>query len=350
MSASDEDKTEEPTSHKLEQAREKGDVARSTDLTGLLVMVAFALTLIATAGLVGREFMQAFQRLLALVSANVALNQSAADAVLIVVMDLARTLVPMFLAMLIAAFAINVFQVGFQVSTEPLRLDFSRLNPIPTIKKMFTKRTLWEVAKTLTKLFFLGLVLVYFVKKQLSQTVSGGVSAGDLPKVWLSSFSRASMITLGLLLVFAILDYLFTQRDFIKKMRMSQKELRDEVKKQEGDPQIRSKRQRIAQELLKKAKALGQVKNADIIITNPTHVAVALKYSPKTMRAPIVLAKGKGFFAALIRRQAGVHQVPMTSDPALARALYKACEIGHPIPEANFIAIAELYRKKRLLG
>jgi flagellar biosynthesis protein FlhB len=350
MSASDEDKTEEPTSHKLEQAREKGDVARSTDLTGLMVMIAFALTLIGTASWVGPEFLRAFQRLLGLVTANVVLNQSSADSVLGVVTDLMRTLIPAFLAMVIVAVAANVWQVGFQVSTEPLRIDFSRLNPVPTIKKMFAKRTLWEVGKALLKLFFLSLVLIYFVKKHLTQPMTTSLGANDLPKAWLASFSRATLITLGILFIFAVLDYLFTQFDFHKKMRMSRKELKDDVKKQEGDPEIRSKRKQIVQELLKKAKALGQVKNADIVITNPTHIAVALQFCPKTMRAPIVVAKGKGFMAALIRQQASIHHIPMTPNPALARALFKACDIRHPVPENHFIAIAKIYREKKLLS
>lgn len=350
MAEQDQDKTEEATPQKLEQAREKGEVARSADLSGTLVLLAFAITAIASLGWVGKSLLEAFRQMLGLVGAGTALGGGTAAELGALCAPVLRTLVPALMVVLLVAVVANLWQVGFVFSTEPLKLKFERLNPAQAFKKIFSKRTLWEVGKTLVKLLVLAIVLVWYVRKQwLDASPTIVQTLPELAAWWLRTFTWASMLTLGLLLLAALADLAFVQREFQQKMRMSRRELRDDVKRREGDPEVRAKRKQLLRDLLKQTKALGKVREADILLTNPTHYAVALQYRPATMRAPIVLAKGAGTMAGLIRRLARRHAIPIEADPATTRLLFRRCEIGGPIPEELFPQIAALYRRRQLL-
>jgi flagellar biosynthetic protein FlhB len=147
------------------------------------------------------------------------------------------------------------------------------------------------------------------------------------------------------LVLIAILDWLFVRRDFTRKLRMSRRELRDEHKRRDGDPEIKSKQKKLIRDLLRKARAVPKVGEADFVLTNPTHYAVAMQYRPATMRAPIVLAKGAGFLAARIRDVAGRHGVPLVRSPELARALYRDVDVDAPVPEALYGQLAPIYRR-----
>jgi len=135
-----------------------------------------------------------------------------------------------------------------------------------------------------------------------------------------------------------------TRRQYMRKMRTSRRELKDEVKRRDGDPEVKSKQKRLLREILKKARSVPKAAEADIILTNPTHVAVALQYRPATMRAPVILTKGSGYMSRRIRDVAGRHGVPILRSPALARALYRECEIDAPVPEKLYVRLAPVYR------
>jgi flagellar biosynthetic protein FlhB len=157
-------------------------------------------------------------------------------------------------------------------------------------------------------------------------------------------FSHLAKWLLFVFALIAILDLLFSRRDFIRKLRMSRRELKDEHKRREGDPAIRSKRRRLARDMLKRIQSVARVPAADVIVTNPTHVAVALQYRTARMFAPVVLSKGSGWLSARIRKVASQHGVPIVRSPALARALFKECGLDDAIPTQYFSEVGGIYR------
>lgn len=161
----------------------------------------------------------------------------------------------------------------------------------------------------------------------------------------LAAFVKASIYVLAILVIAALIDLLFTRREFLKKMRMSRRELKDEVKRRDGDPQVKSKQKQQIRDLLKKVRSVPRVRDADVVLTNPTHYAVAVRYRPGQTSAPVVLAKGAGFLCARIKNEATRHCVPVVRVPELARALYRQCEIDGYVPEEQYAQLGPIYRE-----
>jgi flagellar biosynthetic protein FlhB len=348
MSEEDQDKSEEATAYKLEKAREQGQVARSADLSGVAVLLAFSLSMFATVGWIGEAIVESFSRLFAWVGGSVQLGPALMDAALDICAPLLRAMAPTLMAVLIGAVSIGVLQVGLVPSLQPLSPDLKRLNPMQMLKRLFSKRTLWETGKTLVKLAALGILLWFLLRDALLGTTADQPqprSLMELARFWRSELLWAAFGTLGILVLAALADLAFVRWEFAQRMRMSRRELRDEHKRRDGDPEVRSKRKRLMQQLVKQAKALGRVPQADVIITNPVHLAVALQYRPDTMKAPIVLAKGAGALAAAIRSRGRRHGVSLQPRPPLARALFRLCDIDEPIPEKLYSEVAEVYRR-----
>lgn len=350
MSEEDEDKTEEATAYKLEQARERGEVARSADLSGAVVLLAFTLAMFATLGWVAEATLQSFSRLFVWVNGATRPGPELMQAALDICLPMLRAFALTLFAVMIAAIGIGALQVGLVPSMKPLSPDLKRLNPKQMLKRLFSKRTLWETGKTLVKLLALGLLLWFLLRGALLGAQADQPRPRtllELAAFWRSELLWAAFGTVAILLLAALADLAFVRWEFGNKMRMSRRELRDEHKRRDGDPEIRAKRKRLLQQLLKQAKALGQVNQADVIITNPVHLAVALQYRPQTMNAPIVLAKGAGALAAAIRQRGRRHRIDLQPRPPLARALFRHCDIGEPIPEHLYAEVAEVYRRLR---
>ncbi len=345
MSQGDQDKTEEPTQHRLEQARERGEMARSPELSGVLVMVAFAAVAALTAGWTAEALMGATRRLLALAGSQPVLGAGAAAWIGEAIRPVGQSLLPLVMALLVVGVAGSVLQTGLIFTTHPITPDVQRLNPMRVIKKLFSMRTVWELGKVLVKwLALAGLAWMAWGGVDAMVMAVATSPALALPEHLHHLFVRTSLLVLAVLVVAAIVDLLFMRREHHQQMRMSRRELKDEIKQREGDPEMRSRRKRMQRDMLKKVKAIGRVGDADVVLTNPTHYAVALQYRPARMRAPIVLAKGAGAMAALIRAQASRHGVPMTRDPELARALYREVAIDAPVPEDLYRRLAPVYR------
>ena len=189
-------------------------------------------------------------------------------------------------------------------------------------------------------------ILAYVMFRQMRGVTESmaAVSPKRLPSLALAAFVKTSTYVLLILGLLAVIDFFMTRREFTRKMRMSRRELRDEHKRRDGDPEVKSKQKRLIRDLLKKARSVPRVAEADFVLTNPTHYAVALQYKPEAMRAPIVLAKGAGFMSHRIREIARRHGVPILRQPALTRALYRECELDGPVPEARYIELAPVYR------
>lgn len=346
MAQEDQNKTEQPTPFRLDEARKRGEVARSPEVTGMLVLLSFALVILATGAGIARAVAEATGATMSLAGAGATVSTGLLSWLGRVWAPLGQALTPAVLAILVAAVAGNLLQTGPIFSTHPVTPDPRRLNPAAGLKRLFTRRTLWELGKTLAKLLALSLLATMAVMQ--ARRFVGEAAAGlpaRLPEQLLSAFWHASIYVLLVLAVLAMLDLMFVRRDYTRRMRMSRRELRDEQKRREGDPEVRSKRKRLQRDLMRKIKALARVGDADVVLTNPTRVAVALQYRPRSMRAPVVLAKGAGFLAARIRAAAHRHGVPLRPAPALARALYRDCSIDAPVSDQHFADLAPIYRE-----
>jgi flagellar biosynthetic protein FlhB len=250
--------------------------------------------------------------------------------------------VPVFLLMMGLGLAANFVQVGFLLTLKPLQPDFSRMNPLEGAKRLFSKRSLVELAKSLAKL-----AIVIFV---VYQVLHGRMDA--LMALPLIPWPGSIVVVLGMvfdagiwagavLLLLALLDYGYQRMSFEKQIKMSREEIREEFKQTEGNPVIRQ-RIRQLQRAAAQRRMMQAVPQADVVITNPTHFAVALQYDAKSMRAPRVIAKGQDLIAQQIKKVAAEHGVPMMENKPLAQALYKTCEIGQEIPGDLYAAVAEV--------
>jgi flagellar biosynthesis protein FlhB len=345
MSAEDQDKTEEPTSYRLEEARKRGEVSKSADVTGTAVMVAFAVTFAMTAAWVMRSLAQATQQTLSFSGNKPVLGNGLVMWLKGTYFPVMQSLTPLALALIVVAVVINVMQTGPIFSTHPITPDFKRLNPMQTIKRLFSMRTVWEVGKMFLKIIMLSIMcyVLYGHTRELVESIAASPPQ-HIPALALKAFIKVSLYVLLIIGFMAVLDFFMTRREYMKKMRMSRRDLRDEYKRRDGDPEVKSKQKRLIRDLLKKARAVNKAAEADVIITNPTHFAVAIQYRPATMRAPIILAKGAGFLSARIREVAGKHGVPVIRSPLLARALYRECDIDSPVPEKLYTKLAPIYR------
>lgn len=349
MSSGDQDKTEQPTPFRLEEARKRGEVAKSPELVGAAVMIAFAATVALTADGIAVAAADATRATLQLAGARPQVSAAMWPWLGETWAPLGQALTPMALALLVVAVAANVVQTGPVFSSHPVTPDFKRMNPATAFKRLFSLRSLWELGKMGLKFLLLAGVCALVATQALA--LVGGVALGmpaHLGPMLQSAFVTTSLYVLGVLGLMAVLDWLFVRRDFTRKMRMSRRELRDEHKRRDGDPEVKGKQKRLIRDLLKKTRAVPKVGEADVVLVNPTHIAVALQYRPRTMRAPIVLAKGAGFLAERIRAVAARNGVPVQRSPQLARALYRDIEIDAPVPEELYGQLAPIYR--RLLG
>lgn len=346
MSQGDQDKSEKPTPYRLEEARKKGEVAKSQEVTGVMVMVAFAALIALGAADAARAFAGATRGMIGLAGSGAALNGGFVSLAGAMYAPVAQALLPLVLGLVIAAVLGNVLQTGPMITTHPLKPDFKRLNPMQVVRRVFSMRTVWELGKMLVKLGALAGLCAMFVWKARALAEA---AVQTLPQrmggLMLDAFVKASIYVLMVLALAALVDLLFTRREFLKKMRMSRRELKDEVKRRDGDPHVKSKQKQAIRDLLKKTRAVGQVRDADVVLTNPTHVAVALRYRPGKTMAPVVLAKGAGFLCTHIKREAARHGVPIMRVPPLARALYRECEIDGLVPEAQYAELGPIYRE-----
>jgi flagellar biosynthetic protein FlhB len=252
---------------------------------------------------------------------------------------------PILAFVVIGALLSNVLQTGPVFSAEPLKPDFSRLNPATGIKRLFSARTLFDLLKTLAKLLLYLTIVYLFLHAVLANlpTFYYRSPQGQAVEFGLEVKRLVSYLALGAILI-AAADLGFSRWEYLRRMRMSRRELKDELRRREGDPQVRRRRRELQREMRRRSASLGKVKDSDVLITNPTHLAVALKYRRGQAIAPEVTAKGAGDLALQMRAAAFRHRVPVVPNPRLARALYREVRIGRAIPEAHYAAVADVLR------
>lgn len=333
-------KTEKPTAKRKKDAKKKGQVARSSEIGGwfALLIATFALPAV---------FGAAEQRILGLttVVSNVMAAPSLPKAVGVLSMGLGDMLtitLPIAVVMAVLATASSVAQVGFVLSTKGIKPDFSKLNPVTGIKRVISVRGVWELAKSLLKLAVIGVLATKDIIG-LWHTLVGAepVAMGpliDYAGATFLGFVRTLAIV-GLLLGLA--DFAFQRRQMGKSLMMTKHEVKEEHRQQDGDPGLKGAIRR-KQFSMSRLRMMAEVARADLIVTNPTHVAVALRYDRARSSAPRVVAKGSDAVAARIRETATEHGVPIVEDPPLARAVFAACEIDDLIPATLYMAVARL--------
>lgn len=336
------DRNHEASPYKLEQARKQGQTARSADWGTLAILCVclvgfFALlwpALADMARLLGKGLGQA-----ARVESTGAMHwigQGFYEAL--------RILAPLLLALVVVAVVAQLVQSrGLVFSTKPLKPDFTRLNPVQGFKKLLSVRLLYEAVKSVMKLT--ALIAVTWVSLesllplalQLSQRSTGAL-------LWQLVESSGGLLAklCAVLLVFTLADLMFTRWDFMRNLRMSRREMEDEHKNREGDPRIKNRLREIRLQFLQRSRSVRQVPQAQVVITNPTHVAVALKYEHGVTPAPLLVAKGAGLLAAQIRREARRAGVPIVHSPRLARALFKSVQQDGYVPQEWYPPVARI--------
>lgn len=335
-------KTEEPTARKLEEARKRGQVIQSREINNWLMLFAGTLVL----GLAGPGLMLALKDRLKVFFENAHALPADPEGLRSVVADLLIDVggilaVPM-LTLLFIGFMSGFVQVGPLLTAEPMKPSLSKISPIKGFERLFSLRSIVEFLKGLIKLviIFSACLLVlypYFggVEHFIGQDISDGLY--DLRML----FIRMMTAALAILFVVAVFDYMYQRHDFMQKMMMSKQEIKDEFKQSEGDPYIKGKLRQLREQRARQ-RMMQAVPEADVVITNPTHYAIALKYDTLNMDAPVMVAKGVDNVAERIRDLAKESKVPLVENPALARALFDSMEIGEMIPPDHFKAVAEV--------
>lgn len=339
------DKTEQATPFKLRKAREKGSVARSLDL-GFFAALAAATGFLWIGGIgLGATLGRASRETLA----SAGSLASSPQALGMIVERLAAPMVtPLALfggALFGIALIFDFFQVGAAFSTAPLKPDFTRINPASGLKRLLSLRMLVEAAKAVLKLAVYAAISWLVISGALNAERLALADGGRLASTLMLQALKLLVFFALAAMVFAALDQLYVRRDFAKRMRMSRRELKREHRDREGEPRLKQKRKQLHTEFAKAMRALRNVPGSDIVISNPSHYSVALKYDARTMTAPTLTARGAGDLARRIRRIAFAYGVAAVIDPPLARALYRLGQVDREIPEALFAGVAAHYRQ-----
>lgn len=341
MSANE--KTEQPTSRRLSEARKKGQVAKSSDLNTALVLGGIALLLTVY----GAYFVQYLSRLMReMLWHQLQLGKSFT---VLTLQDLFREMVfhsvivvtPFLFGALLIGVAANLMQVQFLFTMDPLKPNLEKINPLSGIKRLCSQRAIMELVKGIIKMGIVGWCGFSVIQSNYSKLMS--MSSMSFGQAWLLIFqivlnicSTSAMV----LLVLGVADWIYQKRQLTKQLKMTRQEVKDEMKNTEGNPEVKGKIRSAGQALVQK-RMLKAVETADVIITNPTHFAVAIQYDPDIAPAPRVVAKGVDHFAMRIREAATQHGVPIQENKPLARSLYAMVEVDHMIPPELFVAVAE---------
>lgn len=339
---SDLEKTEQPSARRLEQAREEGQVPQSRELSTFLVLIAGLGALWAMG-----EWISG--RMLGMLRAGFSIERASAfDPKLMLagfsdlITDALLTMLPLFGILMVAAIAAPILMGGFMFAPGLLGLKLERMNPIQGIGRMFSLHGLAELVKSLLKAAVVGVMGVFAVWREHEHIfgLTGETVEAAVPDFLKMVLFATLLIIMGLAIL-ALIDVPFQLWQYNRKLRMTKEEVKRESKEQDGDPQVKGRIRAMQREMARR-RMMTQVPKADVVVTNPTHFSVALKYDGDKMRAPVVVAKGRGELALKIRELAKEHKVPMLEAPPLARALYKHCELEQAVPGALYTAVAEV--------
>jgi flagellar biosynthetic protein FlhB len=339
----EQDRTEAATPFKLREARSRGQVAKSLELTSWLTL-AMAVTVgwMMLDRLVYGEL--SLSRALFDQAGHVQLSRRAVEGLFAAGLWHLLGTFGMFTALIVAAGLLgNFMQIGPVFSWHPLKPDFTRLNPATGFKRIFNARLVYESLKTVIKLALVSATLYMLVRSAMPALAAlWSTPVQALPRVISREMLYIAIGILGVLGGIAAVDIGFVKWDFAKRMRMSRRELREEIKRRDGDPKIKAKIRELQREAARRGATLRRVPEADVLITNPTHLSVALKYRRGTDPAPLVIAKGSGELAARMRHMAAKHRVPIIENRPVAQALFRGVPLQGAILPETYPAVARI--------
>jgi flagellar biosynthesis protein FlhB len=337
-----ENKTEKATPKKREEARAKGQVSRSVDANGAIVLMASVMALSAFGPMMLQRMQEATLGVLAFVSAPEVVDRKGVTELFMTVgMHVALASAPVIFVCALAGVAANVGQIGFKPSPKALKPDFKKLNPLTGAKNIFGMNAAFEAVKNVLKIAAVGAIVALAVFPKLDELAAlvGMPAEALLPHLSMMILRIAQWGALAYLAI-AAADFLYQRHRFEKNLKMDKEEVKQEFKQQQLPQEIKGAQRRRAMELAR-ARMMDAVPTADVVVTNPTHFSVALKYD-SDKPAPVVVAKGTDHLALRIRTEAAAHDVDVVPDPPLARALYASVDVGHMIPEELFQGVAQL--------
>jgi flagellar biosynthesis protein FlhB len=337
------DKTEAPTPRRRLEAREQGNVPRSPDLTAAVLLIGVLMLL----NNFGNGLVKALRTIIEEMLGETSLMDLNTDSVGVIfiraIFSIGRAIAPFFLGVMLLAVLVNLAQTGLIFSTQRITPNLMALNPLKGLSKIFSGgQGIVRLTMNLLKLTLVGLMAYSAIHGRLAQIILiQELSFNEIFSI-ASGIIYAIALRIGvLLLVLALLDYVYQRFRIEKELKMSKSEVKEEMKRMEGDPAVKGRRRQLAL-ARHRERMKNDVPKADVVVTNPTEFAIALKYDPDTMAAPRVVAKGQGYFAAHIRQIAIANGIPILERKPLARALYKMCKVGDEIPEQFFAAVAEI--------
>ncbi|MCA1979397.1 MAG: flagellar type III secretion system protein FlhB [Thiobacillus sp.] len=339
---SDQERTEAPSPQRLEKAREEGQVPQSRELATFVVLMTGGAALWMMASQLGRSLSGIVRGGLSFEAAVARDSSVAWSRLSSQFTDAALILAPFLLLVALAALAAPLLLRGWLFSTKAIMPDFKRLNPLSGLKRIVSSQGLVELVKSLAKVGLLGGVAAWLIWSNLDAIFSLGLESqaravahmGDL-------IGRVVLLLSGAMIFIVVLDLPYQLWSYTHKLKMTKDQLRQEAKESEGDPHLKA-RIRAQQREMARRRMMSEIPTADVVVTNPTHYAVALKYAEGKMGAPRVVAKGTDAVAAKIRELAAEHRVPLLEAPPLARALYRHTDLGDEIPATLYAAVAEV--------
>ncbi len=342
------EKTEQPTSKKLSDARKEGQVAKSREIANCLGLLAFFLILKVLLGYIGNSFLAIFPEIYNKIPEAVTMyqgNVNEYDFIQVIkyaVIRLLSIVGPILAIGFIVAFLSDFFQVKWQITSKPLMPKLSKLNPISGFKKIISVNSLIELLKSILKIGLVVIVVYNYIKDKADYILF----LYDMPLLQALHLVGDIVIDLGIRIsvvyvVVAAADFIYQKVKFKKDMMMTKQEIKDEYKQQEGDPQVKGKIRAKMREVSQR-RMMQALPQADVVITNPTHYAVAIKYDPEQYDAPIVLAKGEDYLAQKIKEVAREHNVEIVENKPLARMLYANVDVGQLVPPELYQAVAEV--------
>ena len=336
------EKTEQPTPRRIQKAREDGQVPRSRELATAAVLTLAVASMLFVGPKMSRDLQDAAANTITISRSDIFDDRFAAEAFLSSLLDSLAALAPFLLIMLVVAIAAPLALGGWVLSLKPLQLKLERLNPIEGLKRVFGIRGLVEMVKALAKFALLAIAALASIWMFFSQIMVLGL--GDSLETAAKSMRLILLTAASLciaLFIIAAIDVPFQLWQHVKKLRMTRQELKEENKESEGDPELRGRIKAIQREMSRR-RMMQDVPKADVVLVNPTHFAVALKYDSRSSGAPQVLAKGADLLAFKIRQIAEHHHIHVYREPALTRALYYSTKIGQEIPRTLYIAVAQV--------
>ena len=336
------EKTEDATEHRRSEARQDGNVAKSTDVNAAVIMLTAAAGLMFLAPAMGQGLAQ---MMVSYLSGPAMVQMDLAGSVREfhnIIDHVVGFLVPFLGLMFCAAIIANIMQIGFLFTTKPLNLKWDRLSPLAGAKRIFSVSSIAKLGTSIGKVIVMVTISSFFIYVNLPMLLGLGTAEPNviLGVLGAKILELSFQLALAMLMI-AILDFSFQKWKHEKDLKMTKQEIRDEMKNMDGDPQMRQRRKE-AHRKLATAKEMNSVKDADVVVTNPTHISVALKYDPDKNPAPIVVAKGAGEIALRIRQLAREHNVPIIERKPLARAIYRDVKVGRPIPADMYEVFVEI--------